>query len=177
MIPVTRVLYDYPVGACLGDSKATRAVLSRYYRERKSVQPYKHPLLIKTRPYSILQVPTTQLAKMSFDLKSVELTADVLELLYIKHSCALDVHVRIMEVGHFPNVAARTATLCQHWCSRHTLSTFPPPRVPKRLRTSTYHHAIIPSYHHRPSYRFYYTWYIRYTRYTTGNFHRQRDRT
>ena len=80
MIPVIRVLYDYPVGACLGDSKATRAVLSRYYRERKSVQPYKHSLLIKTRPHSILQVPTTQLAKMSVDLKSVELTADVLEL-------------------------------------------------------------------------------------------------
>ena len=36
-------------------------------------------LPIKTHPSSILRVPTTQLAKMSIDLKSVELTADVLE--------------------------------------------------------------------------------------------------
>ena len=38
----------------------------------------------KTHPYSILQVPTTQLAKMSIDLKFVELTADVLEIFFIK---------------------------------------------------------------------------------------------
>ena len=31
---------------------------------------------------SILQVPTTQLAKMSIDLKFVELTADVLEICF-----------------------------------------------------------------------------------------------
>ena len=32
-----------------------------------------------THSYSILRVPTTQLAKMSIDLKFVKLTADVLE--------------------------------------------------------------------------------------------------
>ena len=40
---------------------------------------------MKTHPYSILQVPTTQLAKMSIDLKFVELTADVLKILFITH--------------------------------------------------------------------------------------------
>ena len=34
----------------------------------------------RTHPHSILQVPTTQLAKMSIDPKFVELTADVLEI-------------------------------------------------------------------------------------------------
>ena len=34
----------------------------------------------KIHPHSILQVPTTQLAKMSIDPKFVELTADVLEI-------------------------------------------------------------------------------------------------
>ena len=34
----------------------------------------------KTHPHSILQVQTTQLAKMSIDPKFVELTADVLEV-------------------------------------------------------------------------------------------------
>ena len=34
----------------------------------------------KTHPHSTLQVPTTQLARMSIDSKFVELTADVLEL-------------------------------------------------------------------------------------------------
>ena len=34
----------------------------------------------KTHPHSILQVPTTQLTKMSIDPKFVELTADVLEI-------------------------------------------------------------------------------------------------
>ena len=43
------------------------------------------PLLIKTHPQSILQVPTTQLAKVSIDLKFVELTADVLEIFFIKY--------------------------------------------------------------------------------------------
>ena len=39
----------------------------------------------KTHPHtSILQVPTTQLAKMSIDPKFVELTADVLEIIFIK---------------------------------------------------------------------------------------------
>ena len=33
----------------------------------------------KTHSYSILRVPTTQLAKMSIDLKFVKLTADILE--------------------------------------------------------------------------------------------------
>ena len=42
------------------------------------------PLPTKTRPYSILQVPTTQLAKMSIDLTFVELTADVLKIFFIK---------------------------------------------------------------------------------------------
>ena len=36
--------------------------------------------LYKTHPHGILQVPTTQLAEMSFDPKFVELTADVLEI-------------------------------------------------------------------------------------------------
>ena len=36
-------------------------------------------LPIENHPYSMLRVPTTQLAKMSIDLKFVELTADVLE--------------------------------------------------------------------------------------------------
>ena len=35
--------------------------------------------------YSIMQVPTTQLAKMSIDLKFVEVTADVLEIFFIKY--------------------------------------------------------------------------------------------
>ena len=39
---------------------------------------------MKTHPYSILKVPTTQLAKMSIGLKFVELTADVLEIFFIK---------------------------------------------------------------------------------------------
>ena len=43
------------------------------------------PLPIKTHPYSILPVPTTQLAKMSIDLEFVELTADVLEVFFIKY--------------------------------------------------------------------------------------------
>ena len=34
----------------------------------------------KAHPHSILQVPTTQLAKMSTDPKFVELTADALEI-------------------------------------------------------------------------------------------------
>ena len=42
------------------------------------------PLPKKTHPCSILQVPTTQLAKMSIDLGFVELTADVLEIFFIK---------------------------------------------------------------------------------------------
>ena len=41
------------------------------------------PLPIKTHPYTTLQVPTTQLAKMSIDVKFVELTADVLEIFFI----------------------------------------------------------------------------------------------
>ena len=38
----------------------------------------------KAHPYSILQVPTKQLAKMSVDLKFVELTADVLDIFFTK---------------------------------------------------------------------------------------------
>ena len=55
-----------------------------YYIYRPSGQKI-GPLPMKTHPYSlfnsILQglVPTTQLAKMSIDLKFVKLTADVLE--------------------------------------------------------------------------------------------------
>ena len=42
------------------------------------------PPLRKNSPtWYILQVPTTQLAKMSIDLKFVELTADVLEIFLI----------------------------------------------------------------------------------------------
>ena len=40
--------------------------------------------LNKTHPYSTLQVPTTKLAKMSIDLKFVELTADVLDIFFLK---------------------------------------------------------------------------------------------
>ena len=43
------------------------------------------PLPMKTHPYSISHVPTTQLAKMSIYLKFVELTADVLEIFLIKY--------------------------------------------------------------------------------------------
>ena len=43
-----------------------------------SGQKIRH-LPIKTQSYSVLRVPTTQLAKMSIDLKFVKLTADVLE--------------------------------------------------------------------------------------------------
>ena len=38
------------------------------------------PIEKKTHQHSLLQVPTTQLAKMSVDPKFVELTADVLEM-------------------------------------------------------------------------------------------------
>ena len=47
------------------------------------------PLPIKTHPYRlvlrILQVPTTQLAKMSIDPKFVGLTADVLKIFFVKY--------------------------------------------------------------------------------------------
>ena len=36
----------------------------------------------ETHPHSILQVPTTQLANMGIDPKFVELTADVLEIIF-----------------------------------------------------------------------------------------------
>ena len=42
--------------------------------------------MIKTHQYSILQVPTTQLANMNVDLKFVELTADVLEI-FMEYIC------------------------------------------------------------------------------------------
>ena len=42
------------------------------------------PIIKETHPHSILQVPTTQLAKMSIDLKFVELTADVLAIYFYK---------------------------------------------------------------------------------------------
>ena len=51
-------------------------------RKAKRETPVTH-VPIKTHPCSILQVPTTQLAKMSIDLKFVELTADVLEIFFI----------------------------------------------------------------------------------------------
>ena len=38
------------------------------------------PIKKKTHPHSILQVPTTQLAKMSVDPKFAELTPDVLQI-------------------------------------------------------------------------------------------------
>ena len=38
----------------------------------------------KTHSYSILHVPTTQLAKMSIDLKFVEITADTLDIFFYK---------------------------------------------------------------------------------------------
>ena len=40
------------------------------------------PVKKKTHPHSILQVPTTQVEKMSIDPKFVELTADVLNLFF-----------------------------------------------------------------------------------------------
>ena len=45
--------------------------------QQKNMSP---PIKRQTHPHSILQVPTTQLAKMSFDPKFVKLTADVLEI-------------------------------------------------------------------------------------------------
>ena len=52
-------------------------VSSRWYPCKKQYDPSHYE---KTHPLSILQVPTTQLAKMSIDPKFVELTADVLEI-------------------------------------------------------------------------------------------------
>ena len=46
------------------------------------------PLSEKTHPHSILQVPTTQLAKMSIDPKFVELTADVVRKQYYRSTAA-----------------------------------------------------------------------------------------
>ena len=46
---------------------------------RKEVSATEQPDEINAHPYSMLQVPTTQLDKMSIDPKLVELTADVLE--------------------------------------------------------------------------------------------------
>ena len=41
-------------------------------------------LNVTTDSINVLQVPTTQLAKMNIDLKFVELTADVLEIFFTK---------------------------------------------------------------------------------------------
>ena len=42
------------------------------------------PSQYKTHPYSILQVPTTQLAKMSTDPKVVKLTDDIFHKIYTR---------------------------------------------------------------------------------------------
>ena len=70
----------------------------------------------KTHPHNILQVPTTQLAKMSIDPKFVELTADVLEILLLKKKgahpystvstigapCVIDARsTMLIDVAHF----------------------------------------------------------------------------
>ena len=47
-----------------------------------STKQYDPSHYAKTHPHSILQVPTTQLAKISIDPKFVELTADVLEIIF-----------------------------------------------------------------------------------------------
>ena len=60
----------------------------------------------KTHPHSILQVPTTQLAKMSIDPKFVELTADVLELFIIK----IKIHSSCWEIEYF--VKTHLCKLC-----------------------------------------------------------------
>ena len=59
------------------DSKKTVRVLP-LQKISRFANKYSH--YEKTHPHSILQVPTTQLAKMSIDPKFVELTADVLEI-------------------------------------------------------------------------------------------------
>ena len=41
---------------------------------------------MKTHPYSIVQVPTTQVAKMSIDLNFAKLTADVLGVFFIRYN-------------------------------------------------------------------------------------------
>ena len=59
------------------------------------------PLPMKNHPYSlvlrILQMPTTQLAKMSIDPKFVEITADVLEIFFTKYGhteiCSCHMHL------------------------------------------------------------------------------------
>ena len=50
------------------------------------VEEKKDPSHTRTHPYCMLQVPTTQLAKLSIDPKFVELTADFLELFLLKSS-------------------------------------------------------------------------------------------
>ena len=54
----------------------------------------------KTHPHSILQVPTTQLAKMSIDPKFVELTADVLEI-FLKNTNDTGAHASGRAGQHF----------------------------------------------------------------------------
>ena len=64
--------YDYRLGMALMSPQ-----LPNYVNSYIQIQ------ILYTRS-SILQVPTTQLAKMSIDLKFVELTADVLEMFFYK---------------------------------------------------------------------------------------------
>ena len=49
-------------------------------------------------PHSILQAPTTQLAKMSIDLKFVKLTADVLDSFFFKSRTGLTVEGRYLRI-------------------------------------------------------------------------------
>ena len=77
--------YDSCTNTHLNKSKNTNP--NHYNGEQQNIYIYSGvyifkivPLPIKTHPHSILQVPTTQLVKMSIDPKFVELTADVLKI-------------------------------------------------------------------------------------------------
>ena len=70
----------------VNQGKAGSEMLSFRVRERNNTSQtlklrkiINTTLQIKTHLYCTLQVPTTQLAKMSIDLKFVELTAEILE--------------------------------------------------------------------------------------------------
>ena len=58
----------------------------------------------KTHPYSILQVPTTQLAKMSFDPKFVELTADVLKVFFIIYIIIVYIYIFFKQKNRTPPI-------------------------------------------------------------------------
>ena len=76
---------------CAADYNTSRhdsEILQRNYtyytglEHRRTTEQYDPSHYEKTQPHSILQVPTTQLAKISIGPKFVELTAVVLEIFF-----------------------------------------------------------------------------------------------